>query len=72
VEAADRVEDGLILDALVGSLDGNTVIRNRTEGSPEEAEQLGVALAESLLRAGADRILRDIRSDAGSTHEPAG
>jgi len=72
VETADGVEDRLTLDALVGSLDGNTVIRNRTEGSPGEAEELGVALAESLLRAGADRILRDIRSDAGSGHEPAG
>jgi hydroxymethylbilane synthase len=60
----------LLLDALVGSLDGGTVIRRRIEGPPEDAPRLGVELAESLLSAGADDILRDIRRAAESPHEP--
>lgn len=72
VEETDGIGDRLTLDALVGSLDGTTVIRDRATGRAEEAEQLGLALAESLLRAGADRILRDIRSATGSHHEPQG
>jgi hydroxymethylbilane synthase len=52
----------LRLDAMVGSLDGRSIIRGKTQGDPARAERLGVDLAETLLAAGADRILSRIRS----------
>jgi hydroxymethylbilane synthase len=61
----------LLLDALVGSLDGSTVIRRRIEGTPQDAARLGVELADLLLSAGADTILRDIRKAAEVPHEPS-
>jgi hydroxymethylbilane synthase len=62
-----RIVDGrLELDAIVGSLDGKTVVRGATGGSPSEADSLGTGLAERLLLDGADEILRQIR---GASHE---
>jgi hydroxymethylbilane synthase len=57
-----RGEQELILSAIVGSLDGKTIIRGRTHGSPVDAESLGEELAETLLRGGAEKILRGIRA----------
>jgi hydroxymethylbilane synthase len=51
----------LLLDALVGSLDGRTIVRGKVHGNPSDAELLGTSLADSLLKSGADRILRSIR-----------
>lgn len=48
----------LVLDACVLSIDGADYIRLRAAGSPQHAEDLGRELAETLLGAGADRILR--------------
>lgn len=56
----------LKLDAVVGSLDGTRIVRGHLDGSVDAAEQIGEALALSLLRNGADRILQDIRAAAGS------
>jgi hydroxymethylbilane synthase len=59
-------EDGggvvLRLDAMVGSLDGRSIVRGNTQGDPAHAERLGISLAETLLAAGADTILSRIRS----------
>jgi hydroxymethylbilane synthase len=52
----------LTLDALVGSLDGKTVVRGKIEGKPAEADALGATLAARLLADGAEEILRQIRS----------
>ncbi len=50
--------DGLIwLRALVASPDGHTVIRREGRATPAEAEQLGLRLADELLRDGAADIL---------------
>jgi hydroxymethylbilane synthase len=49
----DRIE----LEALVGSPDGSHVVRGSTGGAATLGEQLGVELAEELLRRGADTIL---------------
>jgi hydroxymethylbilane synthase len=57
--------DTLVLDAMVGSLDGTTVIRDTASGPVEDPDAIGRGLAESLLRQGAAGILRDIRP--GST-----
>jgi hydroxymethylbilane synthase len=48
----------LVLEACVLSVDGTDYIRKRASGSPREPEALGRDLAQSLLAAGADRILR--------------
>ena len=50
--------DELWLRGLVGSVDGGTVVRDEIRGPREEAESLGVTLAERLLEAGAGDILR--------------
>ena len=61
-----RIESGkFLLNAVVGSIDGKKIVRGTISGSPDDAEQLGVALAQELLNKGADDILRDIRM-AGS------
>ena len=52
----------LKLDAMVGSLDGRTVVRDKIEGDPAEADSLGTLLAARLLAHGAEEILRQIRS----------
>ena len=41
-------------------MDGQHVIRDMVSGSVDEAEALGVALAERILDAGGDTILNDI------------
>jgi hydroxymethylbilane synthase len=67
----ERQEGGpprLVLQALVGSLDGTTVIRGTRSGPPEEAETIGGDLAGDLLDRGAGALLRSIREAA----EPAG
>lgn len=53
-EAASAV---LRLRGLVGALDGATVIRGEQVGPSEDAEVLGLALAEQLLAQGAAEIL---------------
>jgi hydroxymethylbilane synthase len=60
----------LVLDAMVGSLDGNTIIRGSAHGEPERADVIGQNLAATLLAAGADRILKGIRTEGGP-YEPA-
>ncbi len=55
-------ESMLKLDAMVGSLDGKTVVRGKMHGAPSTAERIGEQLAETLLKGGADRILESIRA----------
>ncbi|HEX9020817.1 MAG TPA: hydroxymethylbilane synthase [Nitrospirota bacterium] len=50
----------LHLIGLVGSVDGKRIIKDAIEGGPEQAEKLGVTLAEKLLKQGADVILREV------------
>jgi hydroxymethylbilane synthase len=50
----------LVLDGLVASVDGKTVIRDQIAGTHQEAHSLGVHLAERLLARGGDKILREI------------
>lgn len=53
----------LVMDAIVGALDGSTVIRGHAEGDASEPELLGTQLAEQLLADGASKILNDIRTN---------
>lgn len=47
----------LWLRGLVANPDGSTIITDEQRGSPADAEQLGIALANNLLARGADKIL---------------
>lgn len=48
------------LEGLVGSLDGKRILRDAAEGDATDPESIGIALAETLLAAGADAILAEI------------
>lgn len=50
-------DDQLWLRGLVASLDGKTVYRGERRGGREQAEAMGVSLAEELLDQGANEIL---------------
>ena len=50
----------LYMRGLVGSIDGSTILRADIEGVVEQAEQLGVQLAEQLLAQGAKEILAEV------------
>lgn len=50
----------LFLHGLVGSIDGNNILRADISGSIEQAEVLGEQLADQLLALGADKILKQV------------
>jgi hydroxymethylbilane synthase len=50
----------LIMDGLVGSIEGDRIIKGYIEGSPELAESLGITLAEDILSRGAKEILDEV------------
>jgi len=52
------------LRGLVGRPDGSLVLRDEISGKPEDGEQLGITLAERLLDAGADEILKAVYAQA--------
>lgn len=52
--------DQIWLRGLVGAVDGSQILRDEIRGPAEQAEQLGVTLAERLLAQGADRILAEV------------
>ncbi|MFH1572179.1 MAG: hydroxymethylbilane synthase [Gemmatimonadota bacterium] len=55
-----RISDELRLDGVVARPDGTDLRRASQVAVPERAADLGRELAEELLRAGADAILRDL------------
>ncbi len=54
----------LTLRGLVGRTDGSEVVRGTISGGAHEAAQLGVTLADDLLKRGARAILNDVYADA--------
>ncbi len=54
----------LQLKGLVGSLDGKHIIRADISGPVADAEKLGSELAKTLLKLGADDILKAVYSDS--------
>ncbi|PVY43815.1 hydroxymethylbilane synthase [Pontibacter virosus] len=54
-----RIQGGIV------SLDGQQHLSEIFEGGREEAEALGVRLAQTILEQGGDQILKDIRSERG-------
>jgi hydroxymethylbilane synthase len=55
----------LHVDGLVGSIDGKRLIRHHVEGPVENAESLGIELAEILLSKGAKEILDEVYQRSG-------
>ncbi|TCM71096.1 hydroxymethylbilane synthase [Acinetobacter calcoaceticus] len=52
--------DQLHIEGRVGSVDGTVLLKSRVTGHRDQAETLGVALAEDLLKQGAAEILQAI------------
>jgi hydroxymethylbilane synthase len=68
----DASEQGqIVLEAVVGSVDGRTMVRGSIRGMLAEADELGRKLAEQLLAGGADDILRTIRTAAAGVPQRA-
>ena len=61
---ARLIDNRLRLEAVVASPDGARLVRRAEEAAPGEAAELGLRLAETLLAAGADEILRAIYADS--------
>jgi len=57
----------LQIDGMVATTDGKTLIRHSLEGTPEEAESLGIRLATILLERGAGKILEEIYERSAPT-----
>ena len=56
-----RLQSGkLVLSGLVAALDGRRILREKIEGPPEQGEELGEALAQTLLARGAGEILSEV------------
>lgn len=71
IAAHARLTDGkIVMDGLVGSVSGDRIIKSRSEGDPGEPETLGVALADEMLRKGADKILEEVYGKAPSVNHP--
>ncbi len=61
VAAFGQVEaDSLVLTGMVASLDGKQMVRDVQRGDASAPDKVGCRLAEALLAAGADEILREI------------
>ncbi|MDN2488437.1 hydroxymethylbilane synthase [Kosakonia sacchari] len=57
---AELIDGGIWLRGLVGAPDGSIMVRGERRGCLEDAEQLGISLAEELLDNGARAILAEI------------
>jgi len=55
--------DRMLLEGLVGSVDGSHLIRTRIEGTADEPIRLGKRAADELIRRGAQDILREVFSE---------
>jgi len=57
----------LFVRGLVGSVDGKTLLEDQVKGSIDDAEALGIELAEKLLAAGAREILQEVYEADGDS-----
>ena len=63
IAAYSRMEgERIILQGLVGELDGSRVIKDEVTGQKNRPEEIGIHLADKVLSAGADKILAKIYS----------
>ncbi|VAW91377.1 Porphobilinogen deaminase [hydrothermal vent metagenome] len=61
---AELNKSTLFMRGLVGEPDGSNIIRSDIAGKPEDAEELGIVLAEDLLARGAGEILQRLYDTA--------
>jgi len=65
IGAYARYEEGaLVMDALVGSVDGQRIVREQLCGDAGDPQGLGDAMVERLLSLGAGEILEEVRGAA--------
>lgn len=57
---AEIVKDSLHIEAVILSVDGQQVVRDRLAGKPQDAVSLGEKLANRMLKAGGHEILRKV------------
>ncbi|MDK2824091.1 MAG: hydroxymethylbilane synthase [Clostridia bacterium] len=60
---AEIKDDKLSLQALVGSLNGEIIIRDSLTGDIKDSEKIGIELALKLKEKGANKILQEIRQE---------
>lgn len=60
---AIHTQDGIWLRGLVGSPDGTSMLRAEIRGGVNDGEAMGIALANELLAAGADKILAKVYAE---------
>ncbi len=60
VYAVPAANDEIQVKAVIASLDGQRLYRDKLSGKASEAEKLGVTLAEKLLAAGGQEILQEL------------
>lgn len=65
---AYHIAGALVIEGGLVSLDGKERIVRRLEGSTEEAEALGLELAEAIIALGGDRILKEIKAQQAATN----
>jgi hydroxymethylbilane synthase len=64
IAAYAEIKDGkLSLTGIVAETNGRRLLKQKISGLPKQAEDLGTALAESLLDAGAKEILTEVYGD---------
>lgn len=63
---ADLSRDKLKVHGGIVKLNGSKIIENVVEGKPEQAEELGAKLADLILGAGGDAILKEIKNQLKS------
>lgn len=63
IGAYARIEgDKLVMDAFVGSVDGNEILRDQLIGETTDPVGLGEAMVDKLRTMGADKVLADVRA----------
>jgi hydroxymethylbilane synthase len=68
IGAYARIVDGrLVMDAVVASVDGTTILRYQLTGHVDEPEMLGAAMVDRLLDMGAADVLAEVRASAGTS-----
>ena len=61
--------ENLLLEGMVGSLDGTVMFRDRVSGKADKADVLGTKLADSLIALGARELLDNTREQAAANSQ---
>jgi hydroxymethylbilane synthase len=71
IAALGKMEkDKLIIEGLVASLDGKTLLKETVSGDKTDYHRLGVQLGERLLGQGADKIMATVYQTQGESNGP--